>query len=165
MAKTLKSALAYNQPVLWLLIGLVVGWGLSYVFSAHAAGGSSLTLVPSSADVAIHYSSSVKFNWSTNYKNNSSNTYFNPNIEVICYQSGKWTGMGHVYRLSGSLTPSLALSGVHSYTFSEGDLNRVDYGWNPDQSQPSDCHAALYYFSKGNNKYSELATTTFQITP
>lgn len=166
-----QNKLALRSP--WAIFAFAVlfaflGYGVRGL--SHAAGGSLINVISNSTDGTIHYSNQVAFNWSTTYKNTESDTYFNPNVELICYQNGKWTGMGHVYRLSGSPTPYIGLTGIHTYTFAQGDLNRVDYSWFTDpsqlnQSQPESCRAALYHFSKNNNKYSELAYTTFQVNP
>lgn len=159
------------RPSLGMFVFAIVfaAIGFATALLTHAAGGSSISMFSNSADGLVHYSNQVSFNWSTTYKNSSSNTYFNPNIEVICYQNGKWTGMGHVYRMSTSPTAGMGLTGAHNYTFADGDLNRLDYSWytdpsQQDQTKPESCHAALFHFSK-NNKYMELAATTFQVNP
>ena len=174
--KLAKSNKLYASPLFLVIFAVVfagIGYGarlLTHAAPSSNGGGSSISMISNSTDGVVHYSSSVSFNWSTNYKNSDTNTYFNPNIEVVCYQNGKWTGMGHVYRMSVSPTPAMALTGSHNYTFAEGDLNRLDYAWytNPaqlDQTKPETCRAALYHFSKGNNKYSEMAFTTFDVKP
>jgi hypothetical protein len=156
------------QAAVFLVVFALVG---AYaVFNTFAAANSSITALSNSSDGMFHYTSQVKFNWSTNYTASGSDTSYYPNVEVICYQNGKWTGMGHVYRLSGTPTPSIGLTGTHTYTFAEGDLNRVDYGWYTDSSQldqtkSESCRAALYHFSKSNHKYTELTYTTFVVNP